>query len=242
MEYRVFDSASDASDYCADAMIALLNDRIRKGYSPAVAVSGGNTPKLLFETLLRKYGDTFDWTKAHFFWVDERCVPTENPESNYGAAADILFGKIAIPTGNLHRISGEADPETGAALYTEELLGFFNPGSQIPVFDLVLLGMGDDGHTASIFPGNMELLSSDRICDSSSHPVTGQKRITLTGTVINNASQVWFLVTGRGKAPVIKEIFNRSGNWMNYPASFIVPVNGNLFWILDAEASGELTD
>lgn len=240
MDYRVYSTAVETSAHCAGEMVRILNDRISTGSNAFAAVSGGKTPDLLFDSIVKHFREAVDWSKVHFFWVDERCVPPDSPDSNYGTAMVNLFKKIRIPSQNIHRIIGEADPGKEAKRYADEIAGLLPLENGLPVFDLVLLGMGDDGHTASVFTGNLKLLYSPEICAVSTHPDTGQTRITLTGNILNNAREIRFLVTGAKKAQVINEIFNKQGDWMNYPASFIVAETGNLFWYLDEEAAGML--
>ncbi|MEQ8238655.1 MAG: 6-phosphogluconolactonase, partial [Cyclobacteriaceae bacterium] len=127
-------------------------------------------------------------------------------------------------------------PDNEASRYSAEILKNVSSKDQLPEFDMITLGMGEDGHTASIFPHQMELLKADRICDVAIHPTSGQKRITITGETLNNAKKVAFLLTGSGKRAKVDEIFNKSGNWTKYPAAHIVPKHGELHWFLDEAA------
>lgn len=204
-----------------------------------VALSGGSTPKLLFELWAKEHRTAVDWSKISFFWGDERCVPPNHEESNYGMTKSLLFNHIDIPEKNIHRVIGEADPATEAERYgkeisdnTEELDGF-------PVFDLVILGMGSDGHTASIFPHQMELLESEAFCEVATHPESGQKRVSLTGSVINRANAVAFLVTGASKHEKVQQIFNKEAVAQEYPAAHIMPQSGDVHWFLDEAAYGQ---
>ena len=138
-----------------------------------------------------------------------------------------LLEKIDIPSSNIHRIKGEDDPEKEALRYSEEISACTAKRDGLPLFDLIMLGLGEDGHTASIFPGHKELFNSDKICEVAVHPVTLQKRITLTGRVINNAESVTFLVTGKKKAEIVEKIIKKSSSAINFPASYIVPVYGS---------------
>ena len=155
-----------------------------------IALSGGNTPRLLFTVLGDLYASSVPWDKVHFFWVDERCVPPEDPESNFGMTFKVLFSKINIAQENIHRIKGEDDPVKEAERYSKEINDFTVKRDRLPFFDIMLLGLGEDGHTASLFPGNEKLFLTDKICISAVHPSTGQKRITITGKVINNAANI----------------------------------------------------
>ena len=237
MNIKIISTLTGVAERCAEEFVDFIKLRTNNGKSVMIAISGGNTPKLLFQILFANYSKSVNWSLVHFFWVDERCVSPDDPESNYGEANNILLKNVNIPLDNIHRLKGEANPEKEVLRYAEELRKFLRSKNGYPVFDLVLLGMGDDGHTASIFPGNLSLIDSDRLCDVAIHPVTGQKRLTLTGKVINNSDEIWFLITGNKKAQVIHDIFTKKGNWMHYPASFIAPASGNMFWFLDYDAS-----
>jgi 6-phosphogluconolactonase len=202
-----------------------------------IALSGGNTPQTMFSIIAAEYAKALDWKRLHFFWVDERCVPFTSNESNFGVADRLLFSKTDIPHENLHPIHGEEDAICEVVRYTGEILSFVPCVGKYPVFDLIILGMGNDGHTASIFPGQLDLFETPSICSASFHPETGQKRITLTGKVINNAQDIVFLVTGDAKAQQIKSIFDDSPDAFDYPAKKIHPVNGRLSWYFDKEAA-----
>jgi 6-phosphogluconolactonase len=167
-------------------------------------------------------------------------VPPSDPESNFGIAWKLLFSQISIPEGNIHRIKGENNPESEALSYSKQIQASLIFHNGWPVFDLILLGMGDDGHTASIFPNQMELLASDQICAIAIHPESGQKRVTLTGKTINNALKVCFLVTGVSKATRISEVFSNPGKAFFLPANHIQPGSGDLAWYADESAANLL--
>lgn len=205
-----------------------------------IALSGGSTPKLLFSVLGERFLHSVPWKFVHFFWGDERCVPPDNPESNFGMTKRIFLEKIKIPQANIHRIMGEKEPAEEAVRYSKEIKGFTSERGGLPVFDLIILGLGEDGHTASIFPGNNKLLNSEKICDIAIHPLSFQKRITITGNVINNAENVIFLVTGANKAKVVSEIIESPGT-VDYPAARIEPQPGILQWYLD-DAAAKMID
>lgn len=202
-----------------------------------LAISGGKTPDLLFNILAAKYANSVLWQKVHFWWVDERMVSHDNSESNFGVAQKLLFSKIIIPEENIHRIKGEDDPELEAISYSIQIQEKLEMRKHWPVFDLILLGMGDDGHTASIFPDQMYLLDSKQICEVAVHPQSSQKRITLTGKVINHASMVCFLVTGSNKAERIAEIWLNPNKASRLPATHIHPEYGDLSWYVDKPAT-----
>ncbi|WP_299536212.1 6-phosphogluconolactonase [Ulvibacterium sp.] len=202
-----------------------------------VALSGGSTPKIVFDVLASDFADGIDWAKIHFYWGDERCVPPTDDQSNYKMTVEHLFSKIGLAEENIHRILGEAEPLREAYRYANLLEINLDRISGIPQFDLVILGMGDDGHTASIFPHEIGLWDASEHCVVATHPESGQKRITITGQVINIAKEVAFLVTGNNKAEKVREIIQREGNYTNYPASLVSPTSGNLRWFLDQAAA-----
>jgi len=206
-----------------------------------IVLSGGNTPSLLFKRLAKKYSESISWERIHFWWGDERCVPPTNEDSNYKMANDLLLSKIAIPIENIHRIKGENQPQEEAKRYTMEVNQNINYRGSNPVFDLIILGLGEDGHTVSIFPDQIELFEDERICVVSQHPITGQNRITLTGKVLNNASRVFFLVTGVKKAQRLSEIMNDDEAAKLLPAYYISPIVGSLIWFIDKAAASKIT-
>lgn len=206
-----------------------------------IALSGGNTPKKLFNYLSEKYANAIQWERIHFWWGDERCVYPDDEQSNFKMANDLLFSKISIPKENIHRIRGENDPEEEALRYENEINDSLNHRGEIPVFDLVILGLGEDGHTASIFPGNLDIFGKDRVCIATKNPHTGQNRITLTGKVINNANRITFMVIGKEKSKRIAEIMNNDDAAKELPAYYIEPKNGSLIWYLDEDASSDIS-
>ncbi len=224
-----------AKDFCAS-----LVELIRNKETFNVALSGGSTPKLIFDELASNFAHKIKWSKVNLFWGDERCVLPTDPESNFKMTLDHLISKIEIPRKNIHRIMGEHDPEKEAMRYARTLERHLPKIDGVPQFDLVILGMGDDGHTASIFPDQITLWDSKKLCITAVHPESGQKRITITGRIINNATEVHFLVTGENKNQKVKEIINREGDYKSYPASMVRPISGNLKWFLDAEAASRI--
>jgi 6-phosphogluconolactonase len=234
---NIFPSPYELAEKFAEEFISMIIESAKKKKPFSVALSGGSTPELLFSMLGDRFSNSVPWQYVHFFWGDERCLPPDNPESNYGMTRRILLEKIDIPSSNIHRIQGEDDPENEASRYSEEISDYTGKRDGLPIFDLIMLGLGEDGHTASIFPGHKELFNSDKICEVVVHPVTLQKRITLTGRVINNADSVTFLVTGIKKADIVDKIINKSPSALNFPAFYIVPVYGMLSWFIDGDAA-----
>jgi len=201
-----------------------------------VALSGGSTPKIVFDYLAEHYA-VLDWSKVHFYWGDDRCVLLTDAESNYKMTVEHLLSKITIPAENIHRIKGENEPQEEAERYSQVLSTTVTIENQIPKFDLVILGMGDDGHTASIFPYNIHLWDSEQNCVVATHPDSGQKRVSITGKIINNAEIVTFLVTGASKAEKAQEIIKETSNFKDYPATRVKPSSKKLIWFLDEDAA-----
>jgi len=205
-----------------------------------VALSGGSTPKLLFKHLAEQYADKMDWSKVHFFWGDERCVPPTDEESNYKMTNDLLLQHIAIPAENVHRIHGETPPNREAKRYSDVIKNEVERRDAMPCFDLIILGMGDDGHTASIFPNRLRLFDETDYCAVATHPESGQYRVTLTGKVLKNAKRIAFLVTGEKKAGKVCTVLHHDRGWEKLPAAHVRPKNGELYWYLDEAAAAEV--
>jgi 6-phosphogluconolactonase len=235
MEIKIYKDSKEVAKAFAEYLSDLIKNKKGEVF---MALSGGSTPKILFALLAEDtYATKIDWSKVHLFWGDERCVPPTHADSNYKMTFEQLLSKITIPSENIHRVLGENDPETEAIRYSQEISSIVPKENDLPHFDLIMLGMGDDGHTLSIFPHQMQLLESDKICEIATHPESGQKRVTLTGTIANNAKVLAFLVTGKNKAEKVLEITKQQNNWNKYPASYINPSNGELYWFLDEDAA-----
>jgi len=197
-----------------------------------LALSGGKTPSMLFALFAEKYSCVVPWQKIQFWWGDERMVDPKDPESNFGAVSKLLFTRIRISQNQIHRIKGEAAPEMEAIRYGLEIESSVPILNGWPAFDLIMLGLGEDGHTASIFPDQMQLLISDQITGVAYRQNPVQKRITLTGKVLNNAKRVAFLICGESKSKVFNEITHNSENYLKYPAAHVHPA-GELHWFTD---------
>jgi 6-phosphogluconolactonase len=234
---QILDDAHDTAACLATDLIRYCSEQMIFHENIYIALSGGSTPQILFSIIAADYSKALDWKRIHFFWVDERCVPFTSVESNFGVADRLLFSKIDIPEKNLHPIRGADDSLKEVVRYTDEILMHVPSVYKYPVFDVVILGMGNDRHTASIFPGQNYLFDTSSICSVSYHPQSGQKRITLTGNVINNAQEVVFLITGSAKAQQIKSIFEDSPEADDSPAKHIHPAHGGLSWYLDWDAA-----
>jgi 6-phosphogluconolactonase len=210
----------------------------------AVALSGGETPRALYKLLARQqFSQKVPWRRVHLYWGDERCVPPEHEHSNYGMAWDAFIRHVPIPAENVHRMRGEDPPEEAAQAYDRELRGLAaqsKPRVDIPVFDLVLLGLGADGHTASLFPHSDALTVEDRFAVATEAP-DGSSRLTVTAPVLNAARRVWFLVSGAAKAGMVAEVIEGLRVPRAVPAQGVSPVHGTLTWLLDAAAADELS-
>ncbi|MET1259754.1 6-phosphogluconolactonase [Flagellimonas sp. DF-77] len=222
----------------AEAFSAYFAEFVKGKESVHIALSGGSTPKLIFDILADTFGETIDWSTLHFYWGDERCVPPTDTESNYKMTVDHLFSKIDVPKENIHRVLGENDPKGEAMRYANLLEINLDRVKGVPQFDLVLLGMGDDGHTASIFPHEIDLWHAEDHCVVATHPESGQQRVSINGKVINTAKTVVFLVTGEAKTEKFRCIKDRQEGYEALPASLVAPDSGELIWFLDKAAAG----
>ena len=207
-----------------------------------VALSGGSTPKAMLSVLAGKpFADSLPWHSIYFFWGDERCVPPDHADSNFRTATEALLGKVGVPQENLFRIPAEdEDHQSAANRYSAAIQQFFNTDQ--PQFDLIFLGMGADGHTASLFPGTAALQISDRIAVANFVEKLNAWRITLTAQTINQARNVIFLIAGQDKAAALKEVLEGERQPKTYPSQLIHPTTGSLLWMLDESAAGLLTN
>lgn len=232
MEKKVFKTKEETAEALADEMYKRI--QAHKG-NMHIALSGGSTPAQLFALMSEKYGQKIDWQKVKFFWVDERMVPPEDDQSNYKMTALKLLNHIDIPPENVFRIRGENDVDGEVLRYSQLIEDNLPRENSLPLFDIILLGIGEDGHTASIFPDQMELFNTGDTCAKAKHPESGQYRITLTGPLINNGRCLIFLSCGKSKSDILKRIF--SGD-MTLPASHI-DNKGEMLFYLDADAVSE---
>lgn len=237
-DVRVFPDPDALSRAAAEVLCSLVTAP-GPGENFTIALSGGSTPRRLYSLLgSSPYRQTIPWQRVHFFWADERCVPPDHRESNYRMAKEMFLSRISPPEQNLHRIPGEAGALAAAALYEKELVRFF-PGNREPRFDMILLGAGTDGHTASLFPGFPGVQEKKRLAVPVHLDAPGPDRVTLTLPVLNNASHVVFLATGAEKAGIVSEIVEH-GNRKGYPAGMIQPIHGTLTWMIDQKAGSAL--
>ena len=236
-QVKIFDTEQELAEKFAEEIFVMSEDYRSEKKRFNIALSGGSTPKTLFTVLAKKFGKIITWNNFHLYWGDERCVPFGDYESNYFMTKLSLLDHIIIPNENIHRIKGENVPIHEAERYSNEILTNVRIENGLPSFDLTLLGIGEDGHTASIFPDQLELIESNNICEVSVHPVSNQKRITLSGKVINNSANICFLATGESKSRIVSEIILEWGISTSYPAYYIRPVKGEVNWYIDKLAA-----
>jgi 6-phosphogluconolactonase len=207
-----------------------------------VALSGGSTPEKLYRLIgSPPYRDKMDWDRVHLFWVDERCVPKEHEASNFKLVFDALLSSVPIPKKNIHPMRTEEGPEQGAREYEEDLRAFFGRSSP-PMFDLILLGVGEDGHTASLFPGSDSLRERSRLVVPVFLGEPRKDRITLTLPVLNQARHILFLVAGHSKAEMVRAILGKEAHRAHFPAGLVHPANGQVIWLIDEEAASKMKD
>lgn len=212
------------------AFIEIANFSIQERGRFLVALSGGSTPMKLYEKLSNA---KLDWTRVHFFWGDERCVPVDDDGNSFGQTKKILFDKIGAT--NIHRVNTDLDIDSATKDYIHTLSLFASPPLNFPRFDLVLLGLGEDGHTASLFPNSKVDVDEPVISVTAQYQDRPANRITLTQKVFNEAKEIWFLVAGKNKADILNTVLNGEKNLVLYPAQRIQPTNGNLIWWVDVD-------
>lgn len=242
-EIRTLTTPQELFAAAAEEVIRAANAAVARSGRFTIALSGGSTPKNLFNLLATNARTTFPWDRTFFFWGDERHVPPTDAESNYRMADETMLSKIPVPAGNVFRIAAEnPDAAVAADAYEKTLQTFFAlaPGA-FPQFDLILLGMGPDGHTASLFPGTDGLQEKTRLVIANWVEKMKTHRITLTLPVLNAAREVAFLVSGTDKAPVLKAVLESDAPGEQYPSKLVRPTDGRLLWILDRAAASQLT-
>jgi 6-phosphogluconolactonase len=217
MKINSFPSSMEVARALTKVLLELINKSSGKNFH--LALSGGNTPSGLFSLWVEEYKEVIPWNRLQIYWVDERCVPPDHPESNFGTAKRVLLDKVPLSDLQIHRIHGEEVPEVEAKRYSALINNQLIKQDASPVFDCVLLGIGDDGHTSSIFPGQDSLLISPETYAVSVNPQTGMKRIALTALPIINARNVFFFVTGKEKKEILNEVLKGDDK---YPAGYII--------------------
>ena len=237
MNLLVYETPAEIASAAARDFAARADEAIDERGRFAVALAGGSTPKATYEALARDYADKLDWSRVHVFFGDERTVPPDHEDSNYRMAQRALLSRV--PVGGVHRMRGESPPAEAATAYEEELRGYFGSDGS-PGLDLILLGLGEDGHTASLFPETSALDVADRWVVANPVLKLETTRLTLTVPVINAAKAVTFLVAGEGKAGALREILEGDAAPRAYPAKFVNPESGVLTWMVDRAAASLL--
>lgn len=242
---KIFDDSEAVARAATEKFIELSRDAIADHGAFSVALAGGSTPKRVYELLASdEFKGQVDWSKVHIFFGDERTVPPDHSDSNFRMANEAMLSKVSIPKENIHRMKGEGDAAANAEIYDAELRSFFKggfkDGENFPRFDLIMLGMGDDGHTASLFPGSEALKEQTAWVVSNWVEKFNTFRITLSAPAINNARHVMFIITGAGKADRLPEVINGARDTNRLPSQLIRPTNGELVWYVDRAAAAKL--
>ena len=231
MSVELHETPEGLAEAAARAFVDRATESIAERGRFAVALAGGSTPKVTYEVLARDHAEDVDWPNVHVFFGDERTVPPDHEDSNYRMAREALLDRV--PMGSVHRMRGELPPEEAASSYEGDLGQFF--GGEFPVLDLVMLGIGEDGHTASLFPGTPALEVTDRLAVANPVPELDTMRLTLTVPVLSAARAVNFLVAGEGKAEALREILEGDADPRRYPAKLVRPPGGPT-WFVDRAA------
>jgi 6-phosphogluconolactonase len=238
-DVRAFPDLPKASQALAERLVITAKDVLATNDRFSMVLSGGTTPRLLYRLLSREYSREISWERVHLFWGDERCVPLDSKESNFAMANEAMISKVQLPPENIHRIPAEIiPPEKAAETYEQMLQEFFKPEEKDSfLFDAMILGIGEDGHTASLFPGSSALVEKNQwvLAVDAPSSFSPRKRITLTFPLINRSRSIFFLASGTKKREVVREILNNPGAARRlYPAAMILP-QGSETWYIDRE-------
>ena len=241
-EVKVFDDSTTLVSALTDQFIKLAARAAHFNGQFNIALSGGRTPEALYNRLsIPSLQSSINWKVIHVYWGDERCVPPDSSMSNYGMVKRVLLDRVEIPPQNIHRIRGETDIRHETVRYSQEIITNLSTNdSETPQFDWLFLGLGTDGHTASLFPNANSALRPNRFCVSAENPLSGQKRISITLPVINAAKRVSFLVTGQEKAAIVDKILSGKDGSKECPAAKVAPLSKRLDWYLDKAAASML--
>ncbi len=245
IDARVYQTTLALSHAVADAIVDAADKAITTRGRFTIALSGGSSPKPLYEMLAtREYAEAINWNFTHVFWGDERCVPKDHHDSNYHMARESLLNRVKIPISNMYRIEGEREPAQAAERYEAVLRDFFGKraNTRQARFDVLLLGIGTDGHIASLFPGQSGVRETEKwvVAQHIEGASVTPDRVTLTPVALNAAANIFFVVTGEDKVPALRRIFNDPANPDELPAQAIQPTNGIVRWYLDAAAGKAL--
>ena len=235
-DVRMFADVDELSLRAAEATVRTINESVRSHGSFSVALSGGNTPRTLYRLLSTRFRNQIPWTKVHIFWGDERYVPLAHPQSNYRMARETLLDTVPCPAENVHQMPTELpNPDDAAREYEKTLRSYFS--KDWPHFDLVLLGLGEEGHTASLFPGSPALNETKRWVVAVKAPAEPPLRLTLTLPALTEAASIYFLVTGSNKAQALHDVLTGSPAPKIYPASGVRSARGRVIWWVDRWAA-----
>jgi 6-phosphogluconolactonase len=240
LDLRIFRDLENLSRHAAELFVQQAARAIQERGQVLVALNGGNTPTRLFQLLASDYRDTVVWSRVHVFWGDERCVPPDDPGSSYGQAKEVLLDYVALPESNIHRVKGELDPSSASTEYAQTLKLFAEDHLEFPRFELVYLGMGEDGHTASLFPGSRVDVTEAVVAVTAKYQDRPANRVTMTQVIFNQARMVVFMATGEKKANTLAEVLGDRYNPDLYPAQRIDPKDGQLIWLVDEGAATKL--
>ncbi|MFL5624993.1 MAG: 6-phosphogluconolactonase [Ktedonobacteraceae bacterium] len=242
MQVAIYPDTNTLSQQAAQYIVRLVQESIVTRGRFSIALSGGSTPKVLYGLLgSEPYRDQIDWSKVDIFWSDERCVPPDSPDSNYAMAREVLLSRAPLSPQQVHRMPAERpDHDAAAQAYEHEIKQSFDT-SGIPDFDLIQLGMGPEGHTASLFPHQASLHEQQRLVIFVTVPKPPPPRLTFTPPILNAARHVLFLVTGAEKADAVQAVIEGDYQPEEYPAQIVRPTDGEVVWMLDEAAAGKLT-
>jgi len=234
----VLDDPQALYTHAAEEIAHFAGDAICTHGEFTFCLTGGSTPAAAYELLADRFKLSIDWKEVQFFWGDERCVPPDDEASNYGMANRTMLSRLALRTDQIHRILGEKDPEAGARAYETELSRFFGLNSgELPCFNLVLLGLGENSHVASLFPHHPAIHESSRLAVAVEVDAPQRHRVSLSFPVLNNAARVMFLVSGEQKAEAVRNVLKGPRDPDRFPAQAIAPADGDLIWLLDKSAA-----
>lgn len=241
MNITLFSDTDTLSHTAARSIVQIANEAIVTHGSFTFALSGGSTPRQLYSLLASEpYSSSINWALVEIFWSDERCVPPENEESNYRMAQEVLLHKVPIPANQIHRMpADEADHNAASHAYTLAMQQVFRT-ERVPIFDLIQLGMGPEGHTASLFPHQASLHEQQRLVLPVTVPKPPPPRLTFTPPLLNAAHHVLFLVTGQEKQDAVKAVLQGEYQPDEYPAQIVRPTHGEVTWMLDTAAAAKL--
>ncbi|HEY6421224.1 MAG TPA: 6-phosphogluconolactonase [Candidatus Binataceae bacterium] len=238
----ILDDPESLYVHAAEEIAHFAGDAICSHGEFMLCLSGGSTPAATYDLLATRFHHSIDWSEVQFFWGDERCVPPADPASNYAMADRTMLSKLALKPTQVHRVRGELPPEQAARAYEEELRSSFAIGeTEVPRFDVILLGLGENRHTASLFPGSPALHEKNRIAVAVEVDDPHRNRVTLTPPLLNNGHRVMFLVNGRSKAEAVRDVLEGPHDPDRFPAQIVAPGNGELIWLLDKSAASLLS-